>query len=300
MIEQLIRRIRQVAELTAAAEVALAQSVGRHAHVFGARESLFRPGDVPKTIHLISAGIACRCSLLPGGRRQITGFLLPGDLFAVRAYLNARFDHHIRTVTMLETMPLELPKVTTAGELASELAEPLLRTTAMQSAISREWLINVGQRSAGERIAHLLCELFTRLQVVGLTIGDQCLLPLTQIDLADALALTPVHVNRTLMSMTRSGWLSFRRGVLTIPDLHRLEEIGGFDAGYLQGGPRIKPTAAVEPLPVTTTKRGAASAYRINEAALDRQLLEVRAAHDRISTEVARGPRQRGNAPFSK
>jgi CRP-like cAMP-binding protein len=105
---------------------------------------------------------------------------------------------------------------------------------SLQSAITREWAVNVGQRSAMERIAHLFCELFARLQTVGLTMGNRCLLPLTQVDIAEALALTPVHVNRMVMLMTRSGWLTFQRSVLQIHDMRCLTEVGGFDPTYLE------------------------------------------------------------------
>jgi CRP-like cAMP-binding protein len=266
--------------------MALEQSIDRRVHVVGARKTLFGPGDIPKSVHLICAGIACRYNLLPGaGRRQITAFLLPGDLFALRACLGAPFDHHIHSLTTLETRALELPATPMFTEQTSGLAEALSRAMALQCAISREWVFNVGQRNAMERIAHLLCELFTRLQVVGLASNDRCLLPLTQIDLADALALTPVHVNRTLISMTRRGWLTFRRGVLTIHDWKLLTKIGGFDAGYLQSEQHTHALAPGARAHVTR-KPEAPFAYRGKAAALDRQLLELRGAHDRISTEV--------------
>jgi len=234
MIEQFIRRMRQGGALSAAAEAAIAQSLDRRAHLFGAREELYRPGDLPETVSLVTAGVACRYRLLSGGQRQIMGFLLPGDLFGLRASLGLPFDHHVRTLTMLETLPLERSCLESFSDPSSGIGEVLRRAMALQLAITREWVLNVGQRSAMERIAHLFCELFARLEAVNLTIDNRCLLPLTQIDVADAVALTPVHVNRMLMSMTRSGWLTFQRSVLQIRDRSRLAEIGSFDARYLR------------------------------------------------------------------
>jgi CRP-like cAMP-binding protein len=245
MIDQFIRRLRQGGALSAAAELALQSCIDRRARLYGAREDLFRPGDVPATVFLVTAGIACRCRILPSGQRQITGFLLPGDLFALRASLERPFDHYIRSITTLETVQLDRSSLASFNEPRSGIAELLRRAMALQLAISREWVLNVGQRSAMERIAHLFCELFRRLEAVGLTIDNQCLLPLTQIDVADAVALTPVHVNRMVMAMTRSGWLTFQRSVLEIHDMSRLAEIGSFDAGYLQIADMPEPSSRV-------------------------------------------------------
>jgi CRP-like cAMP-binding protein len=238
MIDQFIRRLRQGGSLSAAAITAVQTAIDRRVRLFGAREDLFRPGDTPHSVCLVTAGIACRYRLLPSGQRQITGFLLPGDLFALRASLAMPFDHSIRSLTMLEMVQLERSALSSCSDPTSGMAEVLSRAMALQLAISREWVLNLGQRSAMERIAHLFCELFRRLQAVGLTIENQCLLPLTQIDIADAVGLTPVHVNRMVMSMTRSGWLTFQHSLLEIRDMIRVAEIGSFDASYLDpGGP---------------------------------------------------------------
>lgn len=234
MIDQFIRRWRQGGALSAAAVAAVQTAIDRRVQLFGAREELFGPGDIPQTVCLVTAGIACRYRLLPGGQRQITGFLLPGDLFALRASLGIPYDHCVRSLTMLEMLQLERSCLASCSGSTFGIGEVLHRAMALQLAISREWVLNLGQRSAMERIAHLFCELFRRLQAVGLTIENRCLLPLTQIDIADAVGLTPVHVNRMVMSMTRSGWLTFQRSVLEIRDMSRVAEIASFDGSYLE------------------------------------------------------------------
>ncbi len=91
-------------------------------------------------------------------------------------------------------------------------------------AIQREWTVNLGQRTAIERVGHLFCELFLRLRCVGLTEGDSCALPLTQVELADALGLSNVHVNRTLQELRRAGLIVLKGGRLTIPDFAALQK----------------------------------------------------------------------------
>jgi CRP-like cAMP-binding protein len=100
-------------------------------------------------------------------------------------------------------------------------------------AIQREWTLNVGQRDAYERIAHLLVELFLRLRAVGLTDGKRCDFPVTQVDLADATGLTSVHVNRMLQDLRRDGLVELEKRSLTIPDLQRLKDAAMFNENYL-------------------------------------------------------------------
>jgi CRP-like cAMP-binding protein len=233
MIDRLIQLMDPPAPLGTETETALRELGSWRVQLFGADEHLFRPGDVPDTIYLITAGIACRYAVLPNGRRQIANFLLPGDVFGGRARVGMPFDHNIQSITMLEVLCLERSAVAALNERVPQLTAALWKARLQETAVCQEWLVNVGRRTAVERIGHLFCEIFVRLRRVGLTIDKRCMLPLTQTDIADAVALTPVHVNRTLMHMTRRGWLSFRRGVLQIDDLDRLQDLAGFDPRYL-------------------------------------------------------------------
>ena len=99
----------------------------------------------------------------------------------------------------------------------------------VSKSIHREWIVNVGQRSARQRIAHLLCEMYLRLESVGLTDGFACDLPLTQNDIAETTGLTAVHVNRTLQDLRRQGLIVLERQRLTIPDMLALQGAGLFN-----------------------------------------------------------------------
>ena len=105
-------------------------------------------------------------------------------------------------------------------------------------AIQREWTVNLGQRDALERVAHLLCELFIRLRSAGLTRGHSCTFPLTQAELADATGMSTVHVNRVLQQMRADGLVHTKGTVLTIPDWEALKMVGDFDPIYLHLRPQ--------------------------------------------------------------
>jgi CRP-like cAMP-binding protein len=113
------------------------------------------------------------------------------------------------------------------------VAQALLWDQLVTAAIQREWTFNLGRRTAFERMAHLLCELFMRLQAAGLTGDRSCSFPLTQADLADALGLSAVHVNRTLQELRADGLIVLRGKELLVTDLDRLQEAAQFDANYL-------------------------------------------------------------------
>ena len=94
-------------------------------------------------------------------------------------------------------------------------------------------MVGIGRREAYARIAHLLCELFVRLRAVGLTDGDTCEIPITQVKLGDALGLSAVHVNRTLQEIQGDALISMHGGAMKVEDWERLRAAGEFDAMYL-------------------------------------------------------------------
>ena len=117
--------------------------------------------------------------------------------------------------------------------LDPEKGRALWRRLLRDEAISREWLVSMGRRTAIERCAHFLCELRVRLEHVGLASGAMFDLEFTQVDLADVLGLSAVHVNRILQELRRTGLIKLSGGTLTILDQYALEMVGGFDPTYL-------------------------------------------------------------------
>ncbi|MFC6049316.1 helix-turn-helix domain-containing protein, partial [Methylobacterium hispanicum] len=77
-------------------------------------------------------------------------------------------------------------------------------------------------------------ELSVRLGAVGLAGPDGYELPLTQVALSDTLALTNVHVNRTLREMRHDGLIELKGRRLVILDAERLRSVAEFDAAYLR------------------------------------------------------------------
>jgi CRP-like cAMP-binding protein len=89
----------------------------------------------------------------------------------------------------------------------------------------------VSRRPALERVALLLLDIICRIEGCSrAAVGDRKVdLPITQEHMADALGLTPIHVNRMLQKLRKAGILSLEHGVLRILDLERITNHWGFE-----------------------------------------------------------------------
>jgi CRP-like cAMP-binding protein len=94
-------------------------------------------------------------------------------------------------------------------------------------------MTNVGQREAKNRLAHLLCETLVRMKAIGLADDHSCELAMTQAEIADAMGVSTVHVNRTLQELRAEGLISLKGSALQALDWKALKRVGDFDATYL-------------------------------------------------------------------
>lgn len=226
------RRLGRFGELGPDDQAWLARMVANVIEV-PADHDLKAHGERPDGVHVVLDGMACRYKILPDGRRQILAFLVPGDSCDLHVFLLNHMDHGISTLTPSRIAMIPSEQIMQATAERPMLTRAFWMSTMVDEAILREWLVNIGQRDAYERLAHLLWELYLRHAVVGLTQGSTFELPLTQRELADALGLSPVHINRTLRRLRAEGVVEIGGRVLQIlqPDL--LKRIAGFDPDYL-------------------------------------------------------------------
>lgn len=234
-----VRKLAGFAALSRDDESVL-RSVSAETFAVAARTDLIREGDPTGGVFLMMEGIACRYRVLSGGRRQITAYMLPGDLCDLDIALLSRMDHAIMTLTPARVIRIPRATVVDLTRNHSTIATALRKSTLVDEATLREWLVNIGSRPALERIAHLFCELQVRLQVVGLATADRYELPITQTDLADTTGLSSVHVNRTLQELRRRGLITLAGKALTILDPFELRRLADFRANYLHIEGRVE------------------------------------------------------------
>lgn len=236
MIAPLIAKLRHFDPLEDDDRALLLRAAGKVRRL-GAHESIVREGDVPRVVHFLVSGYTCRYKLLTDGRRQITALLVPGDTCDLHGFLLARMDHGVITLSSCTVVQIARETLLELTETRPRIARALWWSTLVDEAILREWLGNIGRRTASQRIAHLFCELLTRLQVVGLAQDNSYDFPLTQAELADIAGLSTVHVNRTLQELRAAGLITLRGKTLSVIDFERLQAVAGFDPSYLHLAP---------------------------------------------------------------
>ncbi|MCC1482705.1 Crp/Fnr family transcriptional regulator [Roseibaca sp. Y0-43] len=217
------------------------QRYHRRRRVFQANHELIHEGQRNNTAFILAEGWACSFKLLPDGKRQIVDFQLPGDFLGLRSILFRTADHSTEAVTRIEASEVLATDIFDSFAEAPRLATAVLWAASRDEAMVVEHLVNLGRRSAEQRMAHFLLELAARLKLVG--IGDKtgfdC--PLTQYHLADVLGLSAVHVNRVLRQMREQGLVTFQKGRVTFDDFAGLVSLAGFDPDYLdQDGPMLR------------------------------------------------------------
>ena len=232
MNNPLLRKLSNFAALSDEECTAVADSC-RDVREVGAREDVISQGDRTGGVKLLLEGFACRYKTLEDGRRQIVAYFVPGDLCDLRVFILKRMDHSIGAIAPSQVATIAPDNVLKLMHTYPALTRALWWSTLVEEAIAREWIVNVGQRNALERTAHLFCELLYRFRAVGLNQGLSCTLPLTQVELAETLGLSAVHVNRTLQELRRQKLITLDDGRLTIQNLRILEELSFFNADYL-------------------------------------------------------------------
>lgn len=221
-----------------------------HACRVGAGQPLLHEGQHPSRCLLLLEGFVCRSKTLADGRRQIVSFHLPGGILDLSGLLLGRMDHEVRAFTPGTVAPV--PGATPLDRMRHRPGLGLLlwRDTLIDASIFRECVLNVGRRTAHQRLARLLCELVARPRAAGSATDDRCELPVARVDLADATGPSAVHVNRVVQEMRAEGLIEARGRALAVRDW-RPERRRAFSRGAVpRGRPRgwksrgLRPRAA--------------------------------------------------------
>ncbi len=201
--------------------------------VFTAGEEIVMEGSRPKESCLVTAGFAARSQSLRSGERQITAVHVPGDFVDLHSMMLKVMDHSVVALGPCKVafVPHEAIKVVT--ETNPHLARMFWLSTVIDGAIQRTWITCLGRRSAEQHLAHLICELYVRLEVAGAASDFMFEFPVTQAQLGDVLGLSVVHVNRKLQELRAVGLVEWRDGKVKIRDFQRLAQMAEFDPTYL-------------------------------------------------------------------
>jgi CRP-like cAMP-binding protein len=228
----MIRKLESVFTLTDDERQAL-ENLPMQTAAIKADQDIVREGDAPSRSCLLLSGFACTYKMTVQGKRQIVSFNLPGDIPDLQSLHLKVLDNSLSTISPCSVGFITHDDLHDLCTRYPRIAAAFWRETLIDAAIFREWVLNVGRREAYTRIAHVLCELLTRLRAVGLVEDHACILPITQGEFADAIGVTTVHVNRVFQALRADGLIEQKGDRLNIPDWEKLKQAGEFDPTYL-------------------------------------------------------------------
>jgi len=208
--------------------------------IYGPREEIVPEGSSPSDSKLILEGFATRHNHSCDGRRQITAFHIPGDFADLHSFLLKKMDDGVGALTTCTVAAVPHNDLKEITKKYPYLTRVLWFTTLVDAAIHRAWMTTLGRMDSRERIAHFLCELHDRLEVVKLTKNRSYDLPITQEELGDALGMSTVHVNRVLQDLRADGLITSRGKSVTINDWERLQREAQYNPDYLYGDHKLE------------------------------------------------------------
>lgn len=200
---------------------------------------LFMEGAKAAQLYTVLSGMGIRYKTLENGRRQVIGFVMPGDFVGLQAGVMKEMCHSVEASTPMRLCVFNRSRVYELFKRQPERAYALTHIAAVEEHFLGDALATVGQRGALEKVAWSLHRFFRRADALGLTTNSSCPLPFRQQDLADALGLSLVHTNKTLAKLKAQSVVAWANGALEVLDEEKLGKLSRIDPESLEPRPLI-------------------------------------------------------------
>ncbi len=225
----ILGQFRDLSKLHAREEALLA-SLEENPQQYAPDALLSEAGKRSDCFYTVISGWACAERVLADGSRQVLDLFMPGQILGLREISFHRNLCDFRAITEVTACPFPRRHLTDIFDQAPRLADLFFLILAREQSMLVERVINIGRRSAAQRLAHFLVEIAIRTKQTAQSLT----LPLTQSIIGDALSLSSVHVSRTYQNLRELGLIDTDNGTVHILDLDALIEFGGFDRAYLE------------------------------------------------------------------
>lgn len=191
-------------------------------------------GDKVTHACLVVDGLIARFAQISSGERSIVALHIPGEMADLHSVVapNVTWALHAMTPSTIVQIPHAALRDLTVRFPA--IAVAFWRDCVTDANVLAQWTVNLARKDATARVAHLLCEMLTRYSTMGLAQQQSYAFAITQTNLADALGLTQVHLNRTLKRIKEAGLAIKQPDRVIIHDLAGLAALAEFDPAYLQ------------------------------------------------------------------
>lgn len=210
------------------------QMLRQEQYVIRPKRRLFEEGEPPRYAFTLFSGWVAQYQMSPDGGRMIHQFALPGDFIGFQTTSGQPIDYSAQTITEVTVCAFPVKELDKVLKELPELTNRLVEMHMQTLKFFRQHILNIGRKSARQRLAYLLLELFYRVRAIGSLMSgsssNSIAFPLSQEDLADAMGLTSVHISRTLRELTDEGLVSIHRRRLTILNEPLLAELAQFDS----------------------------------------------------------------------
>ena len=206
---------------------------------FTAPHTILERGKELNRSTLLIEGIVARV-INDRGRRHIVALHVPGDFVDLHAFALKRLDHDVVSIGTVQIGYAHHDRLEEVLRTEPNLSRMLWFSTLLDAAIHREWIMKLEQLNADGRLAHLVAEMWQRLDFVGLADENGFSLPLTQQELADSCGTTSIHMNRVVRRLREQGIVDISRGRVTILNRAAMNECAAFDPAYLYGDGPLK------------------------------------------------------------
>jgi CRP/FNR family transcriptional regulator len=184
---------------------------------------LFQEGDPATNVFNVTSGAVRLYKLLSDGRRQITGFLLPGDFLGLAG--EDGYSYSAEAIARTELCRFSRPKLDRVFERFPKLEHRLFQIATDELVAAQDQMLLLGRKTAAEKMASFLLRLSERERVRGTT-GNPVQLPMTRGDIADYLGLTIETVSRVMSQFKKDGWVKQNSlTVIELADRTALEEL---------------------------------------------------------------------------
>jgi CRP/FNR family transcriptional regulator, anaerobic regulatory protein len=190
-----------------------------------ANEIIYGTKTTPSDVFAVCQGWALRFVELPDGRRQNLAVLLPGDI-CVAALFEDELHFSVQAVTKLRITRFARADLKKRILSDAHTLELYGKACVAQLQDVDERAVDLGRRSAEERVSRLILGLVNRLSEHCVLQNHPYAFPLLQRHIADLTGLTPVHVSRVMTELRSAGLIRLTKRSLIITDLPGLEQIG--------------------------------------------------------------------------
>ena len=239
-LQSFVDRLLMRSEVTDSEVEALLTLPGRSIAV-RPNQDFVRRGEVTDHACLIVDGLAARIEELSDGLRQITALHIPGDMADLHSVVVPHTSWALQALAPSTVVQIPHAALRDVAEKHPAIARAFWRDCVVDASIIAQWTVSLGRRPAVSRIAHLLCELACRYDRSTKPMVDSFHLAMGQAHIAEALGLTPIHVNRMFRELRETKLISVTNGKARIVDWEGLVALAEFDSAYLHFGDRESP-----------------------------------------------------------